>query len=258
MPQGLCRVCVDPLDGIDRCWREAGGRLWPRALQRLLRTREDKGVRVECRLARCRVIDDAVEDPIKMIACGKYGALKEHLIRHGKRRVKNRIAVWKRPYRFRSDSLDVLDAPGLTERDCFQIIDRIARYDPVVVVGEVLRKYHALPTARGASDEVGAIRLLTIVSIDEKLCCLRGHVYRTVGVVDDRLLFEVERIGVGQMTVLMSTVLACNRPTVSKRRGKRPRLSRGRRRPNLRVPGVPSHAPSGPHATGQHGRLLHA
>ena len=37
----------------------------------------------------------------------------------------------------RRDSLDVLDAPGLTERDRFQIIDRITGDDPVVVVGEV-------------------------------------------------------------------------------------------------------------------------
>ena len=52
----------------------------------------------------------------------------------------------------------MLDTSGLTERDCLQIKDRIAGYNPLVVRGEVLRKHRALPTACGASDEVGVLR----------------------------------------------------------------------------------------------------
>src|SRR5215469_12655708 len=138
------------------------------------------------------------------------------------------MTVWQRAYRRRSDSLYVLDAPRLTYRDCFQIEDRIAGYDPVVVIGEVLRKYHALSTTRGAAHKVGVFRLLTVVGLNKKLCRLRRYINRMVGMIDHRLLFEVESIGVGQAAVLMPPVLACDRPTVSKRRGKRSRASRGR------------------------------
>ena len=67
------------------------------------------------------------------------------------------------------------------------------------------------------------LRLLTVVSLNKEFRGLRGCVYRTVSVIDHRLRFEIERVGVGQMFVLMPTVLACNRPAVSKRRGKRSR-----------------------------------
>src|SRR6266446_2822443 len=76
-----------------------------------------------------------------------------------------------------------LHAPILSKCNRFQIIDRVSGHDAVEVVGKVLGENHALPTSRGTADEVGVVRTLAIVGINQKFSGLARDVDRTIGVV---------------------------------------------------------------------------
>jgi len=228
LPQRVPRSLIDLLHRIDLRWRETGRRLRPGALQRLRGIRKHEGRRIEFGPARREIVDDAVGGSVELVAGRQDGAGEEVLIGDRKRRVEDRAAVRKLLDRRRRDGLDRLHPPVLGERDRLQVIDRIAGDDAVVVIGKVLREHHALPAAGGAADEIGAVRGLPVVGVDQELGDLRRRVDRTVGVVVNRLRIEQELVGDGQILVLMPAVLAGDGPAAGECRRQRPGVA-GRR-----------------------------
>ncbi len=207
--QGVSGALVDLLDGVDLRGTETRGRLGAGALQRLTGIRKHKSCRIELGLACRQIIDDTVGGSVEPVASGQNGARDKLLVRLRKCRVQQRAAVRKLLDRGWRDGRNGLHAPILGERNRFQIIDRVSGHDAVEVVGKVLGKNHALATARGTADEVGMVRTLAIVGINQKFSGLRRDVDRTVGMVRDCLRIEKELVGNGQVFVLVPAVLAC-------------------------------------------------
>src|SRR6202030_598615 len=111
-------------------------------------------------------------------------------------------------YRRRRNGVDRLVGPQPAQADSLAVIDRGAGNDPVIVIGKVLRHHHALPTAGGTADEIGAVCLAAVVGVDEMLGGSRREIDRTIGLVQPRLRIEEELAGGGKDLVLRSGVLA--------------------------------------------------
>jgi hypothetical protein len=173
---------------------------------------EHEGGRVEFRLACPQIVDHAIDASVEAIAGRKKRAGEQLLIGLRKRRIQYRVAVGQLLYRLRRNGLDGLSGPKPAESDRFDIVNRGAGDNPVIIIGKILRHHHSLPATSGAADEIGAICLAAVKSVDQVLGSLRRDIDRTIGVIDDGLGIEEELGGVRKVRVLMSAVLARRLP----------------------------------------------
>ena len=192
---GGTRALGDLLRRVHLRRRKAGRRLVAGALQRHPRRyravnpgrREDERRRIEC--ARRHVVDHAVDQAVEVIAGGEDRVGEEILV--GEREA---LQVLRRAVHDGRDRDDLLEAPGFGERNVGRQVERVARHDAVVVLREALRHRHALPAARRAADEVGALLRSAVVRVDQELRRLRGDVDRVVSPVLHRLRVGEEHV----------------------------------------------------------------